>query len=107
VVFGVSEGGPLSVLYAATHAQRVIGLILFGTGPRFAWAPDYPWGTTEEQHLLELEEIDREWGTEEYAARQIRDWGAPSQPEDPHLVSCWPDTSGERQALERPSPWSG
>ena len=87
VVFGVSEGGPLSILYAATHAQRVIGLILFGTGPRFAWAPDYPWGTTEEQHLLELEEIDRAWGTEEYAARQIRDWGAPSQPEDPQLVS--------------------
>jgi pimeloyl-ACP methyl ester carboxylesterase len=87
VVFGVSEGGPLSILYAATHAQRVIGLILFGTGPRFAWAPDYPWGTTDEQHLLELEEIDRAWGTEEYAARQIRDWGAPSQPEDPQLVS--------------------
>ena len=37
--------------------------------------------------MLELEEIDRERGPEEYAARQIRDWGAPSQPEDPHLVS--------------------
>jgi pimeloyl-ACP methyl ester carboxylesterase len=87
VVFGVSEGGPLSILYAATHAQRVIGLILFGTSPRFAWAPDYPWGTTEEQHQLMLDEIDREWGTEEYAARQIREWGAPTQPEDPQLVS--------------------
>ncbi len=33
VVFGVSEGGPLSILYAATHAQRVIGLICLARAP--------------------------------------------------------------------------
>jgi class 3 adenylate cyclase len=86
VVFGVSEGGPLSILFAATHPMRSLGLILFGTAARFAWAPDFPTGTTEEQHSRELEEIDQAWGTREYSAQQIREWGAPSQLEDPQLV---------------------
>jgi pimeloyl-ACP methyl ester carboxylesterase len=107
VVFGVSEGGPLSILYAASHAQRVIGLILFGTGPRFAWAPDYPWGTTAEQHLLKLEEIDRAGVPR--STRRARS-GTGERPVSPKIRnSClgWPDTPGERPALERPSPWSG
>ena len=43
-LFGVSEGGPLSILFAATHAQRVTALVMYGAAPRMARAPDYPWG---------------------------------------------------------------
>ena len=31
VVFGVSEGGPMSMLFAATYPERTIALVLYGT----------------------------------------------------------------------------
>ena len=31
VVFGVSEGGPMAMLFAATYPERTIALVLFGT----------------------------------------------------------------------------
>ena len=34
-LFGVSEGGPMSILFAATYPERVRSLILYGTLPRF------------------------------------------------------------------------
>lgn len=43
-VVGVSEGGPMALLFAATYPERVGALVLYGTLPRFAWAPDFPWG---------------------------------------------------------------
>jgi pimeloyl-ACP methyl ester carboxylesterase len=43
-LFGVSEGGPMSVLYAATYPERTSALVLYGSYARRAWAPDYPFG---------------------------------------------------------------
>lgn len=62
VVFGVSEGGRLSMLFAASHPERTLGLMLFGTSPRFAWAPDFPWGSTDERWRDYLDRMDRSWG---------------------------------------------
>ena len=87
VVFGVSEGGPLSLLFAATYPERTMALILFGTMARFAWAPDFPWGVTEERLRDEIEGIDRSWGTEGYASNALRAWAAPGSADDPQLVS--------------------
>jgi len=42
-LFGVSEGGPMSVLFAATHPARVNALVLHGAMGRTTEAPDYPW----------------------------------------------------------------
>jgi pimeloyl-ACP methyl ester carboxylesterase len=47
-VLGMSEGGPMSVLFAGTYPARTSALILFGTFARFMQAPDYPFGTTPE-----------------------------------------------------------
>ncbi len=44
-LLGVSEGAPLSVLFAATYPERTTGVILFGGYARRLRAPDYPWGT--------------------------------------------------------------
>src|SRR4051794_36052936 len=43
-LFGISEGGPMSILFAATYPERTTALILYGSIARGAWAPDYPWG---------------------------------------------------------------
>jgi len=60
--FGISEGGPMSILFAATHPQRTSALILYGTYARRMWAPDHPWGRTEAEMDAILERIDRDWG---------------------------------------------
>ncbi|MCA9663744.1 MAG: alpha/beta fold hydrolase, partial [Myxococcales bacterium] len=41
-ILGISEGGPMACLFAATHPQRVSALVLYGTFARFLRAPDYP-----------------------------------------------------------------
>jgi pimeloyl-ACP methyl ester carboxylesterase len=41
-LLGVSEGGPMSILFAATYPNRVWALILAGASPRTLWAPTIP-----------------------------------------------------------------
>jgi pimeloyl-ACP methyl ester carboxylesterase/class 3 adenylate cyclase len=86
-VIGVSEGGPLSMLFAATYPERTSSLILFGTMARFAWAPDFPWGQTPETLRDELDRYDRLWGTPELAAQELHGWASPSSADDPELVA--------------------
>jgi len=50
-VIGVSEGGPMSVLFAATYPDRAWALVLHGAMARLLRAHDYPWGPTEAEEL--------------------------------------------------------
>jgi class 3 adenylate cyclase/predicted alpha/beta hydrolase len=62
-LFGVSEGGPMSILFAATYPERVQSLALYGTMARFTpELPDHPWGWTEERLRPVIEEIENHWG---------------------------------------------
>jgi class 3 adenylate cyclase len=58
---GLSEGGPMSILYAATYPERTKGLILMGSTSRIAAAPGYP-GWTREKMDRFLAELDETWG---------------------------------------------
>ncbi len=62
-LFGVSEGGPMSLLYAATYPARTSALILYGSYAKRSWAPDYPLGWKDEQWDRFLDNIERNWGT--------------------------------------------
>ena len=42
-LFGISEGGPMCALFAATHPERATALVLYGAMARTTEAPDYPW----------------------------------------------------------------
>ena len=44
VIFGISEGTAVALLFAATYPERTAGLISFGGSARVLEAPDYPWG---------------------------------------------------------------
>jgi class 3 adenylate cyclase/pimeloyl-ACP methyl ester carboxylesterase len=70
-LLGVSEGGAMSILFAATYPERVWALVLDGSSPRSLWAPDYPWGTTEDQWLQLLDRRGRLWGTPDYVAATV------------------------------------
>ena len=57
-LLGVSEGGPLTALFAATHPERCRALVLYGSFARFAsWLP------TEEAFAQFLDYVDQGWGT--------------------------------------------
>jgi class 3 adenylate cyclase len=61
-IFGISEGGPMSMLFAATHPDRVSSLVLYGTFARLARAPDYPRGLPPAAFDRWAEMVRREWG---------------------------------------------
>jgi DNA-binding SARP family transcriptional activator/pimeloyl-ACP methyl ester carboxylesterase len=63
VLFGYSEGAPMSILFAATHPERVTALILGAASARYSWAPDYPCGQGSDEMFEALTEIAaRRWG---------------------------------------------
>jgi len=64
VLFGYSEGGPMSLLFAATYPERVRGLVLYSTYARRIWAPDYPWGFRPEERARYAEQIEQDWAWE-------------------------------------------
>jgi pimeloyl-ACP methyl ester carboxylesterase len=62
-LFGTSEGGPVSILFAATYPDRAGSLALYGTAARFSQdPPDFPWGFTPAEVESQLAEIDDGWG---------------------------------------------
>ncbi len=62
-LFAVSEGGPLSLLYAATYPERARSLALYGTMARVLWAPDYPDGVDPELAAALVDGVEERWGT--------------------------------------------
>jgi class 3 adenylate cyclase len=64
-LFGVSEGGPMSLLYTATYPERTSALVLYGSYAKRSWAPDYPFGWKDEQWQRVLDDIENNWGTQQ------------------------------------------
>ena len=63
VLFGFSEGGPMSILFAATYPDRVTGLVLGAATARYRPAPGYPCGEGSESMFASLMEIaEHRWG---------------------------------------------
>ncbi len=66
VIGGWFESLAPGVLLAATDPDRVRGLVWWDPNPRTTWAPDYPWGSSQEELAEELRLMEL-WGTIEYA----------------------------------------
>jgi len=71
-VLGLSEGAPMSVVFAATYPERVWALVLCGALIRTLWAPDFPWGWTEEDWDRGSEEERRRWGEPEFMQEMVQ-----------------------------------
>lgn len=83
-LFGISEGGPMSLLFAATYPERTTALVIYGSYARRAWAPDHPFGRTDDESKRMLERMEREWG----GPMGIDAW-APSVADDEGFKQWW------------------
>src|SRR4051794_38402803 len=83
-LFGISEGGPMSVTFAAAHPARVSALILHGAMGRTTEAPDYPWASPAEALRESAAQfIAPNWGQH---AEGMVELFAPSFADDPQAV---------------------
>ncbi len=62
ILIGVSEGGPMCSLFAATYPERTAGLVMIGTYAKRIRDEDYPWAPTEDQREAFFETMRNEWG---------------------------------------------
>jgi pimeloyl-ACP methyl ester carboxylesterase len=64
-LFGHSEGGSMSVLFAATYPQRTRALVTFGVFARRRRSPDYPWAPSDADREATIEQVEHDWVTED------------------------------------------
>ncbi|BDZ53516.1 adenylate/guanylate cyclase domain-containing protein [Agromyces marinus] len=79
-LLGDAEGGPMAMLFAASHPQRTTSLVLTNTFARMLRAPDYPIGMPEASAERLLVQWRAAWGTGDVLALS-----APSVADDPQM----------------------
>ena len=83
-LLGVSEGGPMCSLFAATYPERTSALVMIGTYAKRIYDADYPWAPTVEQRQKFFDLIQSDWGK----PVGIED-RAPSMAGDPAFRDWW------------------
>ncbi len=84
VLCGVSEGGPMCSLFAATYPERTVALVMMGSYARRLRSADYPWGPSEAQRDAFLDDIRTHWGGP--VGLEVR---APGKASDPAFRAWW------------------
>lgn len=81
-LLGHSEGGSMSIVFAATYPDRTNGLVLVGSPATRTPAPDYPWAPDPADREAEIAGVEETWGDPDH----IPAWVAPSRMSDPTFV---------------------
>jgi class 3 adenylate cyclase len=87
-LMGVSEGGPMTILFAATYPEKTAGLILYGTAAKTIRSHDYPWGMSFEDAFRTIERVEQQWGEADYCDDTLRAL-APSIADDEAFRRYW------------------
>jgi pimeloyl-ACP methyl ester carboxylesterase len=82
--FGLSQAGPMAILFAASHPERSRALVLYGTYAKPRSDVDYPWGRTEEWMAGYDRLIDEKWRSGVFLAQV-----APSRVGDEGFRRWW------------------
>jgi pimeloyl-ACP methyl ester carboxylesterase/DNA-binding CsgD family transcriptional regulator len=83
-LFGISEGGTLSLLFAQAHPERTQALVLYGSWARRTSGPDYPCGPSAEQLEETIYRMDQAWSSGAWW-----DGGQPSPADDARHRTWW------------------
>jgi class 3 adenylate cyclase len=81
-IFGGARAAAMTMLFAASHPERTQALVLYAPIARSLWAPDWPFGRTEEEQQLFFDRFIAEMGT----AKNL-DLQGPSA--DPSFIKWW------------------
>jgi pimeloyl-ACP methyl ester carboxylesterase/DNA-binding winged helix-turn-helix (wHTH) protein len=81
---GVSEGGPMCSLFAATYPEKTSALVMIGSYAKRIRDDEYPWGPTVEQREQFFEVMRQQWG-----GPVGIDERAPSLADDPQFREWW------------------
>jgi pimeloyl-ACP methyl ester carboxylesterase/DNA-binding winged helix-turn-helix (wHTH) protein/class 3 adenylate cyclase len=81
---GVSEGGPMCSLFAATYPEKTLALVMIGTYAKRIRDAEYPWGPTQEQREHFFEVMRQQWGGPVGIEER-----APSVANDPKFRDWW------------------
>ncbi|HMJ39739.1 MAG TPA: adenylate/guanylate cyclase domain-containing protein, partial [Verrucomicrobiae bacterium] len=80
-LFGVSEGGPMCAVFAASFPQRTSALVMYGSYAKRVWDEAYPWAPKPEEREQWYSQIEEEWGSgadietlAPNADERFRDW---------------------------------
>jgi pimeloyl-ACP methyl ester carboxylesterase len=85
-LFGISEGGPMSILFAASHPARTTALVVYGSYAKRSWAEDYPFGWSDDKWAIVLGGMERDWGTPKGV--DLNMW-APTIADDKERAAQW------------------
>jgi pimeloyl-ACP methyl ester carboxylesterase len=102
-IVGVSEGGPMTILFAATYPERVAAAVLFGTGASFTKADDYPWRPDRDARLAWIRDSVAQLTTDAWLRESLEDVFAPSLTIDDAYLSWfrrWVRLSASPAAIE-------
>jgi pimeloyl-ACP methyl ester carboxylesterase/DNA-binding winged helix-turn-helix (wHTH) protein len=81
---GVSEGGPMCSLFAATYPEKTLALVMIGTYAKRIRDDEYPWAPTTEQRQHFFDEMREQWGGPVGLEER-----APSVADDPEFRDWW------------------
>jgi pimeloyl-ACP methyl ester carboxylesterase len=73
--YGLSEGAAMSILFAATYPDRTAALVVRSAFPRSMWAPDYPWGRSEDEYERDVDRASQAFGARDQARDSVRALG--------------------------------
>jgi pimeloyl-ACP methyl ester carboxylesterase len=101
--YGLSEGAAMGILFAATYPDRMAALVIRSAYPRRMWAPDYPWGQTEEAYEREVDRNLQVFGPREQGREAVRSLGRFSDEEVDHFLQMlrFGTSPGSLSALHR------
>lgn len=83
-VFGVSQGGPMAILFAASHPSRASALVLYGAFATARASPDHPWGRSPEWLAEYVRQLDEAWGSGSFLPQL-----APTRADDEGFRRWW------------------
>lgn len=87
-ILGISEGGAMSMLFAATHPDRTRALVLYGSDVTHRGDDDFPWVSSDpiEDRLRSIAETP--WDSSSRVLDSLAG-GAPSVADDPTIRDWW------------------
>jgi pimeloyl-ACP methyl ester carboxylesterase len=87
-IIGVSEGGPITLLYAATYPDRTAAAILYGCRVSFIRSDDYPWAMSREGWDEHIRRMSAHGETHDWL-QQTLEYEAPSVAAGPAVRRWW------------------